>query len=245
MKTIYLISLFVLSTFFSCKAQNEKEVYKSENLVIQQLTENTFVHISYLQTQDFGNVACNGMLFINGDEAMVFDTPTNDIASEELIDWLNKDEKMDIKGVIATHFHDDCLGGLKKFHDSNIPSYASEQTIKFANKQNSVLPKTSLNFDVDLEINGKEVRNLYFGEGHTKDNIVCYIPSEKVLFGGCLIKEVGATKGYLGDANTDEWSNTVTKIKKGLPDIKFVIPGHGKTGGTELLTYTIKLFNEH
>ena len=95
-----------------------------------------------------------------------------------------------------------------------------------------------------LAINGIKVKNLFFGEGHTKDNIVSYIPSEKVLFGGCLLKTVGAKKGYLGDANTTDWSNTVAKIKKELSDIEYVIPGHGKTDGTELLTYTIQLFNE-
>ncbi|MET2985523.1 subclass B1 metallo-beta-lactamase [Aureibaculum conchae] len=244
MKIKYLISILVLFALVSCKSQQKKEVYKTENLIIKQLTENTFVHISYLKTEDFGNVACNGMLFINGDEAMVFDTPTNDVTSKELIDWLKNNKKVNVKGVVATHFHDDCLGGLTEFHKSNIPSYASKKTIELAKEQNSEIPKVSLDFDQDLELNGKKVKNLFFGEGHTKDNIVSYIPSEKVLFGGCLLKTVGAKKGYLGDANITEWSNTVAKIKKELPDIEYVIPGHGKTGGTELLTYTIQLFNE-
>ena len=245
MKIKYLISLLVLFVLVSCKSQHKKEVYKTENLIIKQLTENTFVHISYLKTEDFGNVACNGMLFINGEEAMVFDTPTNDVTSKELIDWLKNNKKVNVKGVVATHFHDDCLGGLTEFHKNNIPSYASKKTIELAKEQNSEIPKVSLDFDNDLELNGKKVKNLFFGEGHTKDNIVSYIPSEKVLFGGCLLKTVGAKKGYLGDANTAEWSNTVTKVKKELPDIEYVIPGHGKTGGTELLTYTIQLFNEY
>jgi len=242
MKIKYLISILVLLAFVSCKAQTKKEIYKSENLIVQQLTENIFVHISYLKTEDFGNVACNGMLFVYGNGAMVFDTPANDVASKELIDWLQNSKKVNIEAVIATHFHDDCLGGLKEFHKNNILSYASEHTIKLAKEQNLELPKTSLNFDKGLELNGEKISTLYFGEGHTKDNIVCYIPREKVLFGGCLVKTVRAKKGYLGDANITEWSNTVAKIKKELPDIEYVIPGHGKTGGTELLTYTIQLF---
>lgn len=244
MKIKYLINLLVLLVFVSCKAQTEKEIYKSDNLIIQQLTNNTFVHISYLKTQDFGNVACNGMLFISESEAMVFDTPTNNAASKELIDWLKKNEKVKIKGVIATHFHEDCLGGLKEFHKNNIDSYASKQTIKLAKEQNLEIPKTNLHFDKGLEINGNKIINLYFGEGHTKDNIVSYLPSEKVLFGGCLLKTMGAKKGYLGDANIDEWSNTVKKIIADLPGIEHVIPGHGKTGGTELLTYTKQLFEK-
>ncbi len=71
-----------------------------------------------------------------------------------------------------------------------------------------------------------------------------YIPGEKVLFGGCLIKEVGAGKGNLGDANTEEWPDTVRKIKQAYPEVKYVVPGHGKVGGLELLDYTIGRFEE-
>jgi len=73
-----------------------------------------------------------------------------------------------------------------------------------------------------------------------------------VLFGGCLIKELDASKGYLGDAskgylgdaNVKAWSNTVTKIKKAYPKLQIVVPGHGAIGNQALLDYTIKLFNQ-
>jgi metallo-beta-lactamase class B len=82
----------------------------------------------------------------------------------------------------------------------------------------------------------------FFGEGHTKDNVVGYFPDDKAVFGGCLIKEVGSGKGNLEDANVAEWSQTVSKVKQFYPEAKIVIPGHGETGGTELFDYTIKLF---
>jgi metallo-beta-lactamase class B len=65
-----------------------------------------------------------------------------------------------------------------------------------------------------------------------------------VIFGGCLIKEVGAGKGNLADANTIDWSNTVRKIRDEYPDVKRIVPGHGQPGGIELLDYTIKLFDK-
>jgi metallo-beta-lactamase class B len=82
----------------------------------------------------------------------------------------------------------------------------------------------------------------FFGEGHTKDNVVGYFPSEHVLFGGCLIKELDASKGYLGDATIAEWSLTVERIKKEYPNLKIVVPGHGEHGDGKLLDYTIQLF---
>lgn len=55
---------------------------------------------------------------------------------------------------------------------------------------------------------------------------------------------MNASKGYLGDAVVNEWSATVTKIKEAYPDVRSVEPGHGATGGSELLDYTISLFKE-
>ena len=93
-----------------------------------------------------------------------------------------------------------------------------------------------------LNVGNQKVYLKFFGEGHTKDNVVAYYPAEKAMFGGCLIKELNATKGYLGDANVQAWSATVEKVKNTYPDVKIIIPGHGRVGGVELLDYTIKLF---
>jgi metallo-beta-lactamase class B len=70
------------------------------------------------------------------------------------------------------------------------------------------------------------------------------VPSDQVLFGGCLIKAQGAGFGFLGDANTATWSETVSRVKAEYPQVVTVIPGHGKIGGTELLDFTIRLFED-
>lgn len=72
--------------------------------------------------------------------------------------------------------------------------------------------------------------------------MVGYFPSENILFGGCLIKELNASKGYLGDATIKEWSATVESVKKEYPNVKIVVPGHGAYGNIKLLDYTINLF---
>jgi metallo-beta-lactamase class B len=64
------------------------EVYRSADLVVVQITPNAFVHTSYLQTNDFGKVDCNGMIARDAKEALVFDTPTNDKSAEELINFI-------------------------------------------------------------------------------------------------------------------------------------------------------------
>lgn len=218
-------------------------VYKSETLQIQKLSNHIYKHTSFLTTDDFGKVACNGMLVINQSEAVVFDTPTDVPSSTELINFISKDLNGLIVAMIPTHFHDDCVGGLKSFNDNNIPVYASHKTIELLElDENESKTMKGFTDQLTLNVGGVEVLAQYFGEGHTIDNIIGWVPAEKAIFGGCLIKELHASKGYLGDANTHEWSTTVKKIKVNFPNAKIIIPGHGNWGGIELLDYTIQLF---
>ena len=84
--------------------------------------------------------------------------------------------------------------------------------------------------------------NYWLGEAHTPDNIITWIPAEKTIFGGCMVKSMDASKGYLGDANVTAWPATIEKIKSTCPSAKIIVPGHGDPGGQELLDYTIRLF---
>ena len=68
-------------------------VYQTENLKINRLSKHIYVHISYLNTDDFGKVACNGMLVINENKGIVFDTPTDDKSSLELINFVTNELK--------------------------------------------------------------------------------------------------------------------------------------------------------
>ena len=224
--------------------KNDSIVYKSDNLIIQKLSNHVYEHVSFLNTNSFGRVDCNGMIVVNEAEAIIFDTPSDDEGSEELIKYVTEKLQCKIKAIIPTHFHEDCVGGLEKFNAYNIPSYASNKTLELLKNRNRTFSKPIKGFDdsLSLRIGNKAVYAEYFGEGHTKDNIVGYFPEENAIFGGCLIKSVDATKGNLADANLSIWSTTVRKLKQKYPQAKIVIPGHGKWGGTDLLDYTIKLF---
>lgn len=236
--------LCILLTLFAphLLAQKNSIQFKTKNLEIEKLKDNVLLHRSFLQTDSFGNVGCNGMIIYNDGKAIIFDTPTNNIASNELIKWVTDSLKCKIIAVVPTHFHEDCLGGLEAFHDQNIPSYASNSTIKLAKDNHFSVPKYGFDGQKTLMLGKEKVILAYFGEGHTSDNIVGYYPSKKTLFGGCLIKELNASKGYLGDANVMTWPSTIQKIKRKYKDLELVIPGHGQPGNINLLDYTSELF---
>lgn len=219
-------------------------LHNSEKLIIEKITDHVYLHTSFLNTESFGRVPCNGMIVVNGDEAVVFDTPTDHESSKELIRFINEKISKNLVGVVATHFHSDCVGGLETFHQNKISSYASDRTIKLLKNKESdnLIPTNSFGDLLELAVGDKKVYAEFFGAGHTMDNVIGYFPHQDVIFGGCLIKEVGAGKGNLEDADVKEWSETVRKIKTRHPNLTTVIPGHGKPGGTELLDYTIEMF---
>lgn len=193
MKNIAFILTLLVST--ACKVQKPKLQHSSENLIINELDSGVFNHISYLQTESFGKVACNGMVVINESEALVFDTPTDNAASEELINWLENVKKVTVKGVVITHFHDDCLGGISAFHEKRIPSYASNKTIALAKENNLVIPENGFDNSMELTVGNQKVINTFLGEGHTKDNIVSYYPAKEAFLAVVLSKPTEQRKG--------------------------------------------------
>jgi metallo-beta-lactamase class B len=227
---------------FAC---TDQVVYRSEKLIIKKIANATYQHISFLNSRDFGRVECNGMIVVDHHEALVFDSPVDDAASVELIRYLTDSMNLKLVGIVPTHFHEDCVGGMEAFNQHEIPGYASKRTVALLLRKERQFSRPWIAFEdsLTLKVGREAVHVSYPGPGHTNDNVVGYFPGDHVLFGGCLIKEVGASKGNLEDANTGAWSETVGSVKKQYPDIRVVIPGHGTAGGTALLDYTRSLFN--
>jgi metallo-beta-lactamase class B len=241
------IILIIITLVIPIVSKSESTIYNSESLIVQKITENVYQHISYLDTESWGKVACNGMIYIVGNEAVVFDTTPDDSSSSELIEVIKNKLNAKVRFLVINHFHRDCIGGIKSFVDSRAEIIANTKTIALAKKEfmslgNMNFRAVSFNNEFIIDIGDRKVINKFFGEGHTADNIISYLPSEKAMFGGCLIKEIGAGKGNLADANVNEWSKSVKKVKLAYPEVQFIIPGHGKYGGVDLLDYTIKMF---
>ena len=241
MRTALLLTGLVF--LLGCKSTYLTEVYSSENLKIIQVGKHSYQHITYLDTESFGKVACNGMVVIDQGEALIYDTPSYDKDAEELTQWIEA-QGARVKGVIVNHFHIDCLGSLTYFHKANIPSFGNRITIDLAQKAGYTAPLKDIGIKPHT-VGNVSIQNAYLGPAHTQDNNVSYVIEDAVLFGGCMVKSLGAGEGYTGDATLDKWSETVSKINQAFPKIKTVIPGHGKAGGTELLEYTIQKFEKY
>lgn len=223
-------------------AQKYRKIQVTDSLYIQQISPSTYVHTSFIQIKDYGPFPSNGLIYVVDGAAIVFDTPVYPAEGDALIEWLTYDLKVEIQAVIVNHFHDDCVGSLTSFHEAKIPSVANAKTKELAMAEGNTVPQYTFQQDTVMMLKGKEVVCHFAGEAHSIDNIVTYIPEEGVLFGGCMIKSIGARKGYLGVANVKEWSRTVKKVKLKFENAETIVPGHGDHGGRDLLDYTIGLF---
>lgn len=242
MKKAIVLLCLVLANFV-CTAREKQKI--TDRLDIMPLSEHAIVHITYLQTETFGRVACNGLIFVNNNEAVIMDTPPDDSSSEDLLKWFAATyPNAKIKAVIINHFHKDCLGGINAFHRLGISSYGYILTRQLALKDSATPPKYTFEEEWKLNVGGADVISGFYGSAHTYDNIVTAIPSEALLFGGCMIKSVGSGRGNIADADLKEWSKTVKAVRERFPAVRTVVPGHGDVGGPELLDYTIDLFKK-
>ncbi len=69
-----------------------------------------------------------------------------------------------------------------------------------------------------------------------------WVPAAGVLFGGCLVKSLGAGGlGYTADADLPGWVAAMEAVEAQGWKPQVVVPGHGRVGGVELLAHTAHL----
>ncbi len=239
-KVFFLSALFSLSYLFG-QTQENKKIIISDDLELVPLSEHVFLHTSYMESAGYGRFPCNGLVFVSRDSAIIIDTPVNDSLSVQLLSWLNGKGIRTI-AVIPTHWHNDNLGGLKAFHEAGIRSYAYSLTLQLAAQHQYEVPQVPFSDSMNLQVGREIVKCKFLGAGHSLDNIVVWIPSERILFGGCLVRAAGSVGlGYTADGNVEAWPNTILEVMKEYPDAAIVIPGHGLPGGKELLWHTYQL----
>jgi metallo-beta-lactamase class B len=217
-------------------------VHVSDVLFLQRLTSNAFVHTSYSHVENWGNIASNGLILLDGKNAFLFDTPMDDSVTQQLVTLIEEKWGYQLAGFVPNHWHNDCTAGLDQMHKKNIPTYGNAITNKLLFDKNE--PMLGHTFEDSLVLAPGNLKILlYFpGEAHTSDNIVVWIPTEKILFGGCMVKSMEAkTMGNVADANLTAWPLTIGHLQQLFQTARFVIPGHGAYGGTELFNHTLEL----
>jgi metallo-beta-lactamase class B len=235
-----LFLLFFVSTELTGVSQRADESLTiSKDLVLIKISTNAYVHISYTDVPGYGRVSANGLIFINNHNAFLFDTPWTDSLTEALVSYLKERMGLKVSGFIPNHWHADCMGGLSYLQSQKIISYANQQTIDIARSKNLPVPAHGFKDSITLHLDNKVIKCYFLGAAHSLDNVVVWIPSEKILFPGCMVKSINSTDlGNITDGDLKAYPGTIDKVIKKFRTAKVVIPGHGQSGGLDLLMHT-------
>lgn len=214
----------------------------SPDLSVRELTPGVWLHTSWADVPGFGRVPANGLVVVSDGEAAMVNTPWDDALTARLMDWMSSSLGVRTTTVIPTHAHNDNLGGLAEAHRRGARSIAMEATRETARTTGKPVPLLGFVGLTTVSIGGCTVELRFPGGGHTRDNIVAWLPDAGVLFGGCLVKSGDATGlGYTGEADLPDWPGTIRTVMDLYPGARIVVPGHGAPGGQELLTHTLDL----
>jgi len=206
--------------------------------VITPLTQNIFVHTSFKRL-GISPYPSNGLIVSTTAGAILVDNGWDSLQSHQIVEWIRKNLNQAVVLCIVTHAHDDRFGGYKVLVNEQVPIWSSKRTFTLARIPElvGILPNDTL-----FQIGGEQFVIHFPGAGHTKDNIVVWLPNHGVLFGGCLIKSTETTGlGNVADADLSSWPRAIEDLIGRYPDARWVIPGHQGWSGIDALHHTIDL----
>lgn len=232
------LALVSLAALAACAAPRAP----APTVALAPLAAGVWLHASFKEVPPWGTVLSHGLVVATSEGAVVVDTTWDDAGTTALLAEASRATGARVHAVVATHAHDDKMGGLRAVHAAGIRSYAHALSNEDAPAR-GLAPASDALFaggGRDFTLAGLEI--FHPGAGHTRDNLVVYVPSARVLFGGCLVRPAGATDlGNTADGDVAHWADAVRAVAARFPDARIVVPSHGAAGGPELLAHTIAL----
>jgi glyoxylase-like metal-dependent hydrolase (beta-lactamase superfamily II) len=190
------------------------------------------------------NFISNAGFVITPKGVVVVDALGSPVLAKKLIAEIKKITPQRIVAVIVTHYHADHVYGLQEFKNIGAKIYAqgegrnylSSETAKqrliasridFAPWVNASTKLIGADVWVDqsytLTVGGIEFKIGRVGPAHAPEDLIIYVPSEKVLFAGDLVFR--GRIPFVGNADSRGWLHALNEIEALNPNI--VIPGHG------------------
>jgi glyoxylase-like metal-dependent hydrolase (beta-lactamase superfamily II) len=174
----------------------------------------------------------NSAVIIGDDHVLVMEAQATPVMAKALIEKIRSVTDKPIKYLILSHYHAVRVLGASAFEGAEI--ICSSKTLEMINERGEQdfksetdrfprlfrsvesiphLTYPTITFETAMTINlGNRIVELqHLGAGHTRGDIVAWVPDCKALFSGDLL-EYGATP-YCGDAQLEEWPQTLQHIK--------------------------------
>lgn len=247
MKNIVLVALLAANAL-SQPAPASSDRTKDQRhpaLSIVHLTGDCYVYTTYGLSGGQPYPA-NSMYLVTGRGVVMFDVPWDSTQDQPLLDSIYNRHHQRVVLCISTHFHEDRTAGLPYLKQQGIPTWSSALTKELCRLHHENQAASIFTKDTMFTVGNYTFRTFYPGAGHTKDNIVIWVPKARVLYGGCFVKSTEAPDlGNLADADPVAWVSSVRRVMKEFPDPAFVIPGHLSWADKRSLVLTARLLDEY
>ncbi len=232
-----LLSMSVFFTLSTTMAQTD-----SLDAVITPLASDVFVHTSFKRLSG-SPYPSNGLIVRTSAGMVLIDNAWDERQARQIIGWARQRFDQPVVLCVVTHAHDDRTGGYAALDSEKIPLWSAQHTAERSkiSSLRGILPNDTL-----IRVGNTDIEIHFPGAGHAPDNIVVWLPSEKILFGGCLVKSASATHlGNIADADLDSWPAAIQDLLQRYPDARWIVPGHHKWSGRDALARTLQLLRNH
>ena len=220
-------------------------VHINADMEAEPVATNCLVIRSFHHVPSYGRIPGNELLYIAGREGLLVNTPWDCRQTEQLVDWAASALKVTVVKAILTHTHDDCMGGIAALTNRHIQTIALDLTAQKARRERKPVPETLFSEEMQVTVGNRQVEAFYPGAGHATDNIVVWLASEKILFGGCLVKSAESRDlGNIADADLHAWPGSLRRLRARYPAAELVIPGHGNAAGPNCIAHTLELLQQ-
>lgn len=215
------------------------------SLELRLLRPGVWLHTSYYRFPDGTRFPSNGLVVRDGTGLLLVDTAWGEELTGVLLARIASEIGLPVRGAVLTHAHGDRLAGADLLRARGIPVLASPLTRRLALESGMPLPSDTLS---GLAAAGSAralgaVELFYPGPGHAPDNLMVWMPGQRLLFGGCAVRPgTSNALGNVAHADLAGWPLALRRAAERYATAEVVVPGHGAPGGIGLLAHSIALF---
>ena len=215
---------------------------KNYPIALQKIAEGVWVHTSNYSVPGRKPIPSNGLIVEDGETLIMVDTAWGEKATESLLEKVKAEIGKPVSKLIITHHHLDKLAGVDLMEFEGVEVFTHPLTPIKAVKAGYPVPNTSVAALKEAKSRTKvgSVEIAYPGAAHAEENLVVYLPAQKILYGGCAVKGAEANSmGNITDADLKAWPASLNWIKATYPETQTVVPGHGKGSDLSLVDKTL------
>jgi peptidoglycan/xylan/chitin deacetylase (PgdA/CDA1 family) len=211
---------------------------------LSRISDTLWLHTSTRELEGVGSFPSHGLYVEHEDGGLLIDTAWGEAATVELLEQIEQQVGQRPRAAIVTDFHDDRAGGVAQLKAAGIEVWSSPGIIDRLSAAS--MPAPAHAFEQETPWSGTRGGVEFFawfpGAGHSPENLVVWLPDQRVLFGGCLLRPYESRGlGNLEDADLDAWGPTLRAVRERYGAAQMVVPSHGELGGPEIIDHSLAL----